>query len=246
MRSKISWQLVSASTNSPFTAVAEAVSSDPEQPNIDQEVKQAKSLAEKALRGVLETGEVPEWMPSTTANILKNFLGRNTNGVAKTNIHLRQDCPPIVIAERQARKALLSIVRNSTVTVVSAPDLNDVNCLGKELGTVEGVVFKATTYYRQPAFLMKDRVSGKQVTCIIPADKVDEIGEEHLWKEVWNDQRCIVSGAIKRKQDGSISTIMVDEIVPVNVSPIRIDSIADDNFTGGQSPGEYLRAFWSE
>lgn len=145
--------------------------------------------------------------------------------------------PPLVIAERQASNALLSIE--------DVPHLRDVNWLGKEVGTVEGVVFSTTTYYKQPAFLLKDRVSGGKVTCIIPAAKVDAIGE-HLWKEVWRDQRYIVSGTVKRKQNGSISTIMVDEIVPVNVSPISLDLISDDNFTGGQSPGEYLKEFWGE
>ena len=246
VRSKIRWQLMSASTNSPFTAVAEAVSSDPEQPNIDQEVRQAKSRAEKVLRDVLETGEVPEWVPPDTTNKIKSFLGRNTNGVAKTNIHLRQDDPPLVIAERQASNALLSIGKNSAVTVEAVPHLRDVNWLGNELGTVEGVVFSTTTYYKQPAFTLIDRVSGGKVTCIIPADKVDAIGEEHSWKEVWDDQRYIVSGKIKRKRDGSILTIMVDEIVPVNVSPVSIDLISDDNFTGGQSPAEYLKEFWGE
>ena len=246
MRPKIIWQLVSASTNSPFTAVAEAVSSDPEQPNIDQEVRQAKSRAEKALRDILETGASPEWALPDTVHKLTDFISRNTNGVARTSIQLRPDSPPLTISERQARNALLEIAKITPDIKGNLPHLSSVVLPARELGTVEGMVTSTSTYYNQPAIVLKDRVSGKPVTCIIPMDRSDEIGGKHLWNEVWNEQRYTVSGEIKRKQDGSMSTVMVDEIARVEVSKINIDLISDHNFTGGQSPSEYLKEFWDE
>lgn len=235
-RPKLRWRLVSATMNSPFKTVAEAVSANPtEWPDIDLDAHQAKMRYDELLSAVLEYRALPDWTTSSTMKRLKALLERNVNGVSQTDVVLLDNKPPLKLVTDRA-EAALEVISHSEFAAEHWPS--------KNLGSIEGNVIETIKHYGKPAFKLLHRISGEKILCVIPNDRVEQIGTEHNWGEVWTDQRCIVSGTIERKATGKIAQLTVDEIHPVTVGEVDIDNIADP--TGGQSPQRHLADLWGE
>jgi hypothetical protein len=65
-----------------------------------------------------------------------------------------------------------------------------------ELGSIEGQIIAATTYYSSPALRVRPFHSGTEVICVFDRGEANLIGAEHTLGEVWNGRRVIVSGRI--------------------------------------------------
>ncbi len=237
-RAKFGWKLISATTNSPFEAVAEAFSLDPEWP-ADQYAREAKSRVDTALRNVPETGAMPEWLSERGADQFKRIFRRNLNGVGKTTLRLGDEKAPVVIVERRARQALDRIEQNEATHRASAPDFS-----GEELGSIDAHVLDATTYYGRPALRIRDRLTENRIVCVIPAEIADAIGQSHDWRDVWGGERVRISGRIKRNVAGEITLITADSLMKIESLTSTLAEVVDPNFTGGKGAREYLDELW--
>ncbi len=238
VRSKLNWRLAEASTNSPFTATAEAFSSDPEWPNIDLYARDAKARVHAAFEVVGQTGVVPSWLEQKGASQFKGLLKRNLNGIGRTTYKLNDDAP-IVVVERRARSTLDKMELVATERKVATPDFS-----GDEFGSVEGNVTKAITHYGKPAIRIRDRLSGKEIVCVLPPAIASRIGKDHAWDEVWSGERVLVTGRVKRSSDGTISVVTAEDITTITSKPIVLEELVDKNISAGMSPAEYISELW--
>jgi hypothetical protein len=240
-RPKIAWKLVSATTNSPFTAVAEAEAVDPEWPDIERDVRAAKHRITEAFSEAYETGEVPEWITSSANENFMRLLRRNLDGIGKTEMRLVNSAPPIVIVERVARHSLDNIKRLEMGQLTNEPDYS-----GEELGSVEGAVIEALTHKGRPALRIRDNVSEDDILCVFSRDKAESIGTNHNLREVWSGQRVTVFGLLKRKRNGSISIVEGDDLIIISAAEAPLSSFMDENFTSGRGVTEFLSDVWGE
>lgn len=239
-RQKFEWMLVSASTNSPFTAEAEAVSINPDWPVVDDYARLAKSRFNGAVRSAQETGEVPDWMPSSVYTKFQRLFERNLNGIGKTTYSLFADVPPIVIVERHARSALENMHSVANSLRSDPKDLS-----GEELGSIDCVVLEAMTHYGKPALRVRDRLTDEKVICVFDETAADEVGGSHSWDAIWSGQRVIVSGLVKRNKFGIVTHVEAEDLRDVPTSSVRLSELADASFTGGKSPQSYLDEVWN-
>lgn len=238
-RLKFEWRLISATTNSPFTTVAEAVSTDPEWPDVDNDARVAKAAVAAAFASILEAGTVPDWFDEADEGRVRDLLRRNTNGIAKTIIALNDNDAPLVIVERRARAALERIGLRAAEAVLLEPDYS-----GEELGAVEGNVLEATTHYGKPALRIRDRLSRQKVLCVFEPSVADDIGGEYRWQEVWRGQRVVISGRLKRARNGLVTFVSAEQIRKIAPPELRPGDLVDRNFTGGRGAREYLDEMW--
>lgn len=236
---KVGWKLLSATTNSPFTAIAEAFSVDPDWPVIDQYAREAKSRVDGAFRTVSETGELPGWLAEGDRRRFERIFQRNLNGVGRTSCRFDDETAPIVIVERRARKTLEKIQHAEARRKAAAPDLS-----GEELGSIDGDVVEATTHYGRPALRICDRLTNARLICVIPADIAERVGREHDWRDVWSGQRVRISGRIKRNVAGDITLITADGVTEIKPEEVRINEVTDPNITGRKGVREYLDELW--
>lgn len=240
VRSKVGWKLLSATTNSPFTAVAEAFSTDPDWPVVDQYAREAKSRTDTAFKVVSESGELPDWVAGGARSQIERIFKRNMNGVGRTSCRFEDDAPPIVIVERRARQTLDKMERAEALKKSAKPDWS-----GEELGSIDGHVVEATTHYGKPALRIRDRLTDEKIICLIPPEISENVGKEHDWRDVWGGQRVQVSGRIKRGADGEISLITAENVDVIQPTKIVLNEIDDPNITGGKGIREYLDELWS-
>ena len=235
-RPKFKWCLVSATMSSPFRTVAEAASANPQEwPDIELDAHQARERSYELLSAVLDDRALPDWTTSSIRKRLKVLLERNVNGASQADVVLLDNKAPLKLVTDRAEAAL---------EVISHSEFAAEYWHSKNLGTIEGNVIETIKHYGKPAFKLLHRISGEKILCVIPNDRVEQIGTEHNWGEVWTGQRCVVSGAIERQGTGKITQLTVDEIHPVTVGEVDIDNIADP--TGGQSPQRHLGDLWGE
>ena len=111
---QLAWKLVSASTNSPFTAEGEAVSLVP---NVDVAVM-ARAQKVRLSRGFasMKRGEQPsDFAQANRAEKLKNVLNRNLNGVGATEVTLYDDIESVVITPSDAQIAISTLSRRENI-----------------------------------------------------------------------------------------------------------------------------------
>lgn len=239
VRAKIGWRLVSATTKSPFTAVAEAFSIDADWPVIDQYAREAKSRVDTAFRVVSDTGELPDWLDDLGRDRFERIFERNLNGVGRTSCSLDDGATPIVIVERRARQTLEKMQQVEAQRSAAVPDLS-----GEELGSLDGYVLDATTHRGRPAFHIRDRLTDQRIICVIPADIAEIIGKQHDWRDIWGRERVRVSGKINRNVAGEITIITANTVTEIKPAAFTINEAADPNITGGKGVREYLDEAW--
>lgn len=240
-RHKFEWRLVSATTNSPFTTVAEAVSIDPDWPDVELIARAAKSRAIMAFRDLLETGDLPGWVASESKDRVRSLLKRNTNGIGKTAIFYSEETVPLIFFERRARAALDRLEIADAERVARVPDLS-----GEELGSIEGNVLDATTHYGKPALRVRERLSGEKVVCVFDPELAELIGKTHNWGEVWGGQRVIISGKLKRSTTGVITFVSAEKMRKIQPHLIDESKLVDSSFTGGKGVRLYLDDLWDD
>lgn len=230
----LKWMLASATTNTPFTAVAEAFSADPSLPSVDQEARQAKARLSSVFRSAEETGELPDWLGKSGRDRLVRIYERTLNGIGRTSILI--DDYPLIIVERTARSALRRIQN-------FAPQDEDLS--GEEYGSIEARFIEATTHYGKPAIRVRERLSGDRVICILPDRAAQQVGESHSWSEIWQGRRALCVGRIKRDRFGAIASVTADDIQLMDDAVIDdLSGVYDSNFTCGQDEVEYLDDLW--
>src|SRR5208337_3738359 len=105
-----------------------------------------------------------------------NIFERSRNGIGQTDIQLFPDASPITIVREAARIGALALERTRLETQAQIEDLSHT-----EIGSVEGVVTEATTYYRRPAVRIRERIEGRSVLCLLTPELAAKVGDSHNW-----------------------------------------------------------------
>ncbi|HEX6991913.1 MAG TPA: hypothetical protein VF151_08500 [Gemmatimonadales bacterium] len=171
----------------------------------------------------------------------QRLFRRNLNGIGKTSYRFEEEAAPVVVVERRARATLERINQAESQRRAKQPDLS-----GEELGSIEGFVTEALTHYGRPAIRIRDRLTGDKVICILPQETADRVGRAHDWREVWQGQRVLVTGRVKRSVSGSVSVVMADDVTEIAPPKRTIAEVSGLDVTGGRAPRDYLDELWGE
>ena len=238
VRKDLDWRLVAMTMSSPLSVSVEPLCKNENRLDFLPAVRRATDRTSGILRELIETQRMPSGVTQTESEMVKKIFKRNTFGVGRTVYHWPGHEEPGGVAAPVAKKVLAEI--NTTGKEAGLV------FQGTELGSIEGDVVEAITHYGRPAFRIRHRVSDQEITCEIPSSRRSEVGKAHSWDDIWAGQRFLVTGVISRKPNGDIAHLLVNDIRPVDVEEVDLQSIVDPDFTGGKSPVEYRDELWGE
>lgn len=234
------WRLESATTNSPFTVEATAASSDPEIA-VERQALSARNALQDGL-GLIFRGEAkPIWMDADAETLMRRIIARNLNGIGRTDVIIDSEARPIILDHRAARRAQNFLDLKAAEEAAQVEDLSR-----KEFGSVEGQVTGLTTHYTKPALMIRARLSGREVKCVLPSIHAQAIGAQHQWDEVWRNQRVIVTGLCHYEKMGNLFRVDADEISRVVARDVPLDDLRDPTFSNGLTPQEHLDRLWGQ
>ncbi len=237
---KVVWRLTSASTNSPFTIEASAVSSNPEM-SVDRQALQARHTLSDGLARLYRGEAKPLWFDADADAAMRRILARNLNGIGRTDIVTGDGVQPIILDHRSARKTQGYLDLLAAKEAAAIEDLSR-----REFGSVEGRVIGVTTHYKKPALVLRERLSGREVKCVLSTASADAIGAQHQWSEVWKDQRVAIAGLCHYDKVGTLTLVEVEEITRHQSRDVPISALRDPNFSGGLTSQEHLDRLWGE
>lgn len=236
------WRLERATTNSPFTVEATAVSSIPDLP-IDAQAYQARIAFNEGITKLLRGEEKPIWFDGDAEDAMRRIIGRNLNGIGRTDVDigLGEDSLPIILDHRTARRAQNFLDIQAAQEAALVEDLSR-----KEYGSVEGQAIGLTTHYRKPALVIRERLSGRELKCVLPAASATSIGSQHQWNEVWTNQRIVVSGLCHYDTFGNLTLIDAEDISRLNFRDVSVRDVLDPGFSDGLTPQQHLDKLWGD
>lgn len=225
---QVQWRLVSASMNSPFTVVAEAL---PTIPGVFIEpIARRQKAAFNRNFAELRTGRIPAaWSAPKAREAINHVLARNRNGIGITKIDDNQP-DSIVITAEDAERTTAAVVAETLVPKRTK----------EQIGSLEGRLIEVSTHYEKPAIKLKERKTGAEVWCVVPEDFQHEIAEKTSLEDVWKSSRVVVRGRILYGTDGKITRVEATSVRRIDPRYVSEEQIADKDFTGGLSVTEYL------
>ncbi|WP_145911927.1 hypothetical protein [Blastochloris viridis] len=230
--SKVVWRLKRASTNSPFTVEAQGWSKDPAV-SVDVRAARAKRTAREAIAGLLISHEPPDWMDGAALRTAKRLLERNLNGIGQTDLRMGDD--PIQIFPATAQIGVISLEKALIDEKLSAPNLRRT-----EFGSFEGEIIAATRHYQNPALVIRERLTGDRITCVLSPDIAQQVGPAHSWTEIWAGRRVMVGGALHYSTEGQIAKADVDALSVVDERIVDLNELRELDITGGMSAADFL------
>jgi hypothetical protein len=235
-RATIAWNITYAGTNSPFTAEAEAVSV---QKDID-----IRPIANLRISEVAEyLNDLSSGRRSTRPISLrrrkaaKKVFERNTRSIGKTIV--RFDLPKASTVTLTPINSLAALGVAEVIEgagIYYLPEKRE----RQEFGSVEGTIVDVRDDYNQPAIRIVERKSGKEISCRVDQDVIDEIANSTSLRDVWEHRRVRVRGMIIFDSDGQIKRIYAKSVSAVFPRSMTTKDIEDKNFTGGLGINEYL------
>ncbi|GAC1419708.1 MAG: hypothetical protein NVSMB64_28960 [Candidatus Velthaea sp.] len=229
------WRLVSATTQSPLTVVAEATSLDPDLPmaSITSIAKAQKHAFTDNLKSV-QRGERPiAWDGGRASGAVTALLKRTTNGIGSVTVQAEEGAR-VIIDTNIARTALASIEKKSTVFEFRKH---------VERGSVEGTITQIGFHYNRPSIRVLQRGTGTEVFCIVSTEVKEHIQQQIGSGDVWDKHRVTVYGSLQYGDEGRLARVVADKVNIVTIPRTTIDDILDPGFTDGLEATEYLRLF---
>src|SRR5690606_28459560 len=93
-----------------------------------------------------------------------------------------------------------------------------------------------------PAIQIRTEQYPGVIWCILPGRLVEEFGDTHTMREIWEGKMIGVEGVLVYATGGKLSRIDVQSIRELkSAPPISLEEIRDEQFTAGLDPVEYLR-----
>lgn len=220
------WKLVTATTNSPFTAVGEVIALPGAGEAIYASALLATHESYQGLSDVLDGDEPP---PILDQVILKRILARNLNGIGLTRIEGDDGYSPVSVTPEIAR-AGLELIK------APAPPVSP----KRARGTLEGFLVDAGQFRRQPALKLKERVRGRIIWCRIPEELESQFAEDTSLKDIWRNSRVRIRGWIEYSSGGKISGMTAESIQHVRPGRVSDAELFDRSFTSGLGSIEYV------
>lgn len=229
------WNLQVATTNSPLTVVGEAVSLVPD---IDVTVvaRNQKIALSENLRAIT-SGERPRrFISKQKRSTIRRMMTRNLNGIGKTEATFIVNEPPVVVTPIVALESIKVLEDEETELKSFLPAKRQ----RMEIGSIEALLLDVGTEYNQPAILVKERKSGKDIWCRVSPDLKSKISNEASFEDVWDHRRVSIKGRISYDAEGEIARVFAESVVPLKSRTMTTHDIKDADFTGNESILEYL------
>lgn len=230
------WNLVFASTNSPFKATAEAVALQPDvnvTPVARARIAEATGFLNAAVGGRRPAAAIGK----KRRDAARRLLNRNLRGVGKSTLDFSsQPNEPLIVTPKLAQAALTTLDEEEKFSFEFLP----ADRSRTEVGSLEGELVEIGTDYNQPALHIRERRSGRVVKCRIDQSVQDEIAAAANFRDVWEHRRVVVRGRIAYDAQGDIVRVHARTVTRIIPRQMTIGEIADEDFTGGVRPAEYL------
>jgi len=229
---RFDWRVVGLSKNSPARVVVEAFSR--------HGYSDGEELAARARNEVvagliqLQTSNVrPLYFNDNVAEVADRFIRRVATSLTETGI-----------GDGDSQVALIETVG----AVVAIENLNAVREDDpvhpyRELGSIEGHIQNVgEDGYGRPYIIIKNRITGKDVRCILSGSALRALEEEPVAKVVWRKRRVTAVGILKYRSVGRISQAEVERLdfADRSESLPQVRDIIDKHFTHGLTSEEYL------
>ncbi len=229
------WQLLHASTNSPFTAVGEAVSLVTD---VDIAVlARAQKYRLKTDLDAVQLGVAGADFERSRIDTVKNIMFRNVNGIGLTEIDFLSELSPIRITAESAKSSIYTLESKLEKRDGSEFGIGKVR---REFGAVEGIFLDVGMHYNKPAIRIIERRTRSAVWCLIENDTRQSIVDRSNYDDVWERRRVKVKGKIEYDALGQIARIYASNIEKISPRRMILDDIFDPNFTQGIPTEEYL------
>lgn len=236
---KIVWRLERAQTNSPLEVTAFATGPDPSV-SVAYQARQTAERLSKAIATLEYGGLVPDWMDDQATRTAERFFKRNMNGIGRTDIWINDDEPTIIV-HSSAKVAALSIERSRIEDQLEQPDWTR-----SEMGSVEGEVLSTTSIHTKPAIVIKERLSGQKINCILSDELAEKIGPNHSWDETWEQRRFLISGELHFGSEGALKKVDALSMVEIRPTPVDLDKLRDLEIGTGNTPNAMHERLWGD
>lgn len=232
--SNVVWNLVFASTNSPFTAEGSPVDLRTNAPAFGQ-VKDHVAVIERGLAKVQAGEPLDGDFPMEKKRVAMRILKRNTNGIGKTRIEFDDGNSFEIVPEVAERSlAVMQSVGDEEYEYLFATFAR------KEVGSIEGRIVDLSTDYEEPSIKLKEHRTGREIRCRISSEARDEIENSLTVGDVWNHRRARIRGLINYDANGKIVRVFNSRIEYIDPKEVSTNDLRDPEFTGGLSAYEYL------
>lgn len=229
---RFDWRVVGLSKNSPARVTVEAFSRHGHSDG--QEI--AARARNEVVAGLvqLQTSNVrPLYFNDNVAEVADRFIRRVATSLTETGI-----------GDGNNQVALIE----TAGAIAAIENLNAVREYDpvhpyRELGSFEGHIQNVgEDGYGRPYIIIKNRITGKDVRCILSGAALRALEEEPVAKVVWRKRRVTAVGILKYRAVGKLSQAEVERLDfadPPEALP-QVQDIIDKKFTHGLSSEEYL------
>lgn len=229
---RFDWRVVGLSKNSPARVTVEAF---PRHGYSDGEGIAAKARNEVVAGLIqLQTSNVrPLYFNDNVAELADRFIRRVATSLTETGIGDGEN-PVALITTAGAVAAIenLNTVREE-----------DPVHPYRELGSIEGHIQNVgEDGYGRPYIIIKNRITGKDVRCILSGSALRALEEEPVAKVVWRKRRVTAIGVLRYRSVGKLSQADVERLDfadPLEALP-QVRDIIDKQFTHGLNSEDYL------
>ena len=232
--SNVVWNLVFASTNSPFTAKGSPVDLRTNAPAFAQ-VKDHVAVIERGLARVQAGEPLDEDFPMEKKSAVMRILERNTNGIEKTRIEF-DDGNGFEIVPQVAER-FLAVMQGAGDEEY---DYLFATFARNEVGSIEGRIVDLGTDYDEHSIKLKEHRTGREILCQISPEARDEIENSLTVRDVWTHRRIRIRGVINYDANGKIIRVFNGIIVYIDTKEVSTRDLRDPEFTGGLPTCEYL------
>ena len=224
----IKWELVSATTNSPLTIVAEAKPLH-QGTDVRRIVSRQKSQFRRCVAELRE-GRVPSaWNSTEDRKKAKSWLRRTKESVKATVVDTNDDNAAIEVTALDAAAAENALEQPPYQSIFK-----------DQVGSIEGFLTSAETHRHKPAIRIRDRKSGATVLCIVPEEFRAKIAGATGLEDVWRERRVLVRGTIHYSSADRIDRVTAHTIQAIEPRDVQVSDIHDPDFSGGLSAEDYV------
>ncbi|MGN7161749.1 hypothetical protein [Sphingomonas sp. SAFR-052] len=229
---RFDWRVVGLSKNSPARVTVEAFSRHGHSDG--EEI--AATARNEVVAGLLQlqTSNVrPLYFNDNVAEVADRFIRRIATSLTETGI-----------GDGEKQIALIKPA-GAVVAIKNLDAVRDEDPIHpyRELGSIEGHIQNVgEDGYGRPYIIIKNRITGKDVRCILSGSALQALEEEPVANVVWRKRRVTAIGVLRYRSIGKLSQADVERLDfadPLEALP-QVRDIINKQFTRGLTSGDYL------
>lgn len=229
---RFDWKVVGLSKNSPARVTVEAVARKGFKDG-ENAAREARDTLVAGLAEIRHSDVRPLHFTDNVIDAANRFSRRVTDRLAATVVG---DGLGDLVIIRPSDAAI--VVRNLTLLQTADP-IHPY----RELGSFEGYIQNVgTDGWQRPYVIIKSRITGSDVRCILSGDALRDLEKEPVANVVWRHRRVVAFGILKYRAVGKLSQADVERLDFADAKealPQLVD-IIDSEFTGGLSSQDYI------